>query len=179
MVRFLVRSDQHLSPSVQQLTNHVTGHMSSIYENNANDFGPGKVLDGDTGSKAVTLQEAAPWIAVEYPGPTEVSKVEIINAPGGDGQRTKDCEVRLVDDLTGIQGSAMFTGGTLLGSWAGPGAGGETFTINPPGRGFFATGKFVLFQCATAGDHLNVMEIKVFAGDTMRCVSHFTSEHDF
>ena len=56
---------------------------------------------------------------------------------------------------------------------------GETFTINPPGRGFFATGKFVLFQCATAGDHLNVMEIKVFAGDTMRCVSHFMSEHDF
>ena len=151
--------------------------MSTRYSET--DFGPDKVLDGDTGSKAVTQQEPAPWIAIEYPGATEVSKVEIINAPGADGQRTKDCEVRLVDDLTGIQGSAMFTGGTLLGSWAGPGAGGETFTINPPGRGFFATGKFVLFQCATAGDHLNVMEIKVFSGDTMRCVSHFMSEHDF
>ena len=120
-----------------------------------------KALDGDTNSKFVTQQETAPWIAIEYPSPTQVSKVEVVNAPGGDGQRTKDCEVRLVDDLTGIQGSAMFTGGTLLGSWAGPGVGGETFTITGS-----AAGKYLLFQCAT-GTYLNVMEIKVFAG---RCI---------
>ena len=132
--------------------------MSSVY---ASFHDSDKFLDGDTSSKAVTLQEAAPWMAIEYPSPTEVSKVEIVNAPDGDGQRTKDCEVRLVDDLTGILGSAMFTGGTLLGSWAGPGTGGETFTISTPG--VFATGKYVLFQCAT-DNYLNVMEIKVFAG---------------
>ena len=140
--------------------------MSSVYSDS---FGSDKALDGDTSSKAVTQEETAPWIAVEYPSPTEVSKVEIVNDAGADGQRTKDCEVRMVDDLTGILGSAMFTGGTLLGSWAGPGTGGETITINPPGRGVFATGKYVLLQCAT-GTYLNVMEIKVFAGKT-NCVS--------
>ena len=136
----------------------MTGHQSSHY---ANFHDADKAIDGDTNSKFVTQQETAPWIAIEYPSPTQVSKVEVVNAPGGDGQRTKDCEVRLVDDLTGIQGSAMFTGGTLLGSWAGPGVGGETFTITGS-----AAGKYVLFQCAT-GTYLNVMEIKVYAG---RCI---------
>ena len=150
--------------------------MSSLF---GDGFDSDKALDGDTSTKAVTLSETAPWIAVEYPSPTEVSKVEIINAPGaGDGQRIKDCEVRMVDDLIGIQASAMFTGGTLLGSWAGPGTGGETITINPPGRGVFATGKYVLLQCATE-NYLNVMEIKVFAGK-MCCVSHLIlSQHLF
>ena len=151
--------------------------MSSLFDNDSS-FDSSKALDGDTSSKAVTLAETAPWIAIEYPSPTEVSKVEIVNAPDTDGQRIKDCEVRMVDDITGIQASAMFTGGTLLGSWAGPGTGGETITINPPGRGVFATGKYVLLQCAT-GTFLNVMEIKVFAGK-MHCVSHLIlSKHFF
>ena len=147
----------------------MTGHISSDYD--STHHGPDKALDGDTNTKAVTQEEPAPWIAIEYPGPTEVSKVEIVNAPGTDGERTKDCEVRMVDDITGIQASAMFTGGTLLGSFAGPGSGGETITFNPPGRGVgVATGKYVLFQCTT-GTYLNVMEMKVFAG-MMYCVPH-------
>ena len=85
-------------------------------------------------------------------------------ADNQDAAELKNCEVRLVDNIHDVLGNAMFTEGTLLGSWAGPASNGETITINPPGRNHFAAGRFVLIQCRTDGTKLKLAEVRVFGG---------------
>ena len=122
-----------------------------------------KILDGNDSTLAITEEEVAPWLAIEYPEPTEVGKVELV-ADNQDAAELKNCEVRLVDNIDDVLGNAMYTEGTLLGSWAGPASNGETVTINPPGRNHFAAGRFVLVQCRTDGEKLRLAEVRVFGG---------------
>ena len=114
---------------------------------------------------SISEEEDAPWVAIEFPDPVEVGKVELVAADQEQAVELKNCEVRLLDDIVGILGSAMYTEGTLLGSWAGPASNGETITINPPGKNHFATGKYVLVQCATEGAKLRLAEVRVFGGE--------------
>ena len=114
---------------------------------------------------SISEEEDAPWVAIEFPDPVEVGKVELVAADQEQAVELKNCEVRLLDDIVGILGSAMYTGGTLLGSWAGPARNGETITINPPGKNHFAAGKYVLVQCATEGAKLRLAEVRVFGGE--------------
>ena len=114
---------------------------------------------------SISEEEDAPWVAIEFPDPVEVGKVELVAADQEQAVELKNCEVRLLDDIVGILGSAMYTGGTLLGSWAGPASNGETITINPPGKNHFAVGKYVLIQCATEGAKLRLAEVRVFGGE--------------
>ena len=85
-------------------------------------------------------------------------------ADNQDAAELKNCDVQLVDNIDDVLGNAMYTEGTLLGSWAGPASNGETITINPPGRNHFATGRFVLVQCRTDGEKLRLAEVRVFGG---------------
>ena len=134
-------------------------HASSVHlTHNAEN-----ILDGDDSTLAITEEEVAPWLAIEYPEPTEVGKVELV-ADNQDAAELKNCEVRLVDNIDDVLGNAMYTEGTLLGSWAGPASNGETITINPPGRNHFAAGRFVLVQCRTDGTKLKLAEVRVFGG---------------
>ena len=123
------------------------------------------VLDANTSTVSISEEEDAPWVAIEFPDPVEVGKVELVAADQEQAVELKNCEVRLLDDIVGILGSAMYTGGTLLGSWAGPASNGETITINPPGKNHFAVGKYVLVQCATEGAKLRLAEVRVFGGE--------------
>ena len=123
------------------------------------------MLDGNTSTVSISEEEDAPWVAIEFPDPVEVGKVELVAVDQEQAVELKNCEVRLLDDIVGILGSAMYTGGTLLGSWAGPASNGETITINPPGKNHFAIGKYVLIQCATEGAKLRLAEVRVFGGE--------------
>ena len=144
----------------EQLQNHLAAHGSSVHSTHNATF----VLDGNTSTVSISDEEDAPWIAIEYLDPTEVGKVELV-ADNEHAEELKNCEVRLLDNIVGVLGSAMYTGGTLLGSWAGPASDGETITINPPGKAHFATGKYVLVQCATEGARLRLAEVRVFGGE--------------
>ena len=144
----------------EQLQNHLAAHGSSVHSTHNATF----VLDGNTATVSISEEEDAPWIAMEYPDRTEVGKVELV-ADNEHAVELKNCEVRLLDNIVGVLGSAMYTGGTLLGSWEGPASNGETITINPPGKAHFATGKYVLVQCATEGARLRLAEVRVFGGE--------------
>ena len=146
--------------AAEQLQNHEAAHGSSIYLTHNATY----AFDGNTTTVSISEEEDAPWVAIEYVDPTEVGKVELV-ADQEHAVELKNCEVRLLDNITGVLGSAMYTEGTLLGSWAGPASDGETITINPPGKAHFATGKYLLVQCATEGARLRLAEVRVFGGE--------------
>ena len=103
--------------------------------------------------------ERAPWLALEFAGPVEVTRVDIYNRGDECGRcaaRTKNVEVRLIDELP-TSGDQMYTGGQLLGNFAGPGKKGEIIKVEGPVR----TGRYVLVQMNNQ-DCLNLHEVEAF-----------------
>ena len=101
----------------------------------------------------------APWLALEFAGPVEVTRVNIYNRGDECGRcalRTKNVEVRLVDELP-TSGYQMYTGGQLLGKFSGPGKKGEIIKVEGPVR----TGRYVLVQMNNR-DCLNLHEVEAF-----------------
>ena len=117
----------------------VTATLSSTLENNEH-FGAGKCIDGITegpdegtsdGANADfchTNDEPMPWIAIDYGTLVTVARVEIFNRNMA-GNRTRNVDVRISDELP-PSGSQMFSGGTLLGHFAGPGTNGQHIVIS-------------------------------------------------
>ena len=116
----------------------VTASQSSTYAGNAHQFGAdncidGKIRDVDHGPDGIrsichTNDEATPWIAIDYGTLVTVARVEIFNRPVA-GSRTRNVDVRISDELP-TSGSQMFSGGTLLGHFAGPGTDGQHIVIS-------------------------------------------------
>ena len=99
-------------------------------------FGAGNCIDGDTetvhpGVNAMchTSNDATPWIAVDYGTKVIVERVEIFNRAVGAGERTRNVDVRISDELP-TSGNQMFSGGSLLGHFAGPGTKGQHIIIS-------------------------------------------------
>ena len=95
---------------------------------------PAKCIDGETdipddGGVCHTHHEPAPWIAIDYGTTVNVQRVELFNRVACCGDRTKDVNVRISDELP-TSGSQMFSGGTLLGHFAGPGINRQQITIS-------------------------------------------------
>ena len=95
-------------------------------------------IDGNTGSDrgpdgryalCHTNRDPAPWIAIDYGTSVSVQRVEIFNRHDIAGSRTQNVDVRISNELptSGIQ---MFSGGTLLGHFAGPGTNGQHIIIS-------------------------------------------------
>ena len=103
--------------------------------------------------------ENAPWLALEFFEPVNVTRVVIYNRGDSDHyyQRLKNVEVRVTDKLP-TSGEKMFTEGELLGTFAGPGGRGQIITID---GNFNVTGKYVLVQMNNT-DFLNLHEVEVF-----------------
>ena len=104
-------------------------------------------------------KDSTPWLALEFAGPVEVTKVIIYNRgdkDAGSAARTKNVEVRLVDELP-TSGYQMHTGGQLLGTFSGPGKKGEIIKVEGPAR----TGRYVLVQMNNR-DCLNLHEVEAF-----------------
>ena len=115
----------------------VNATQSSVYHDDADQFGAGNCIDGGTcndnsphGLYAIchTDKVAAPWIAIDYGTSVTVQRVEIFNR-GGAGQRTRNVDVR-ISNMLPTSGSQMFSGGTLLGHFAGPATNGQHIIIS-------------------------------------------------
>merc|ERR1711971_1126925 len=87
------------------------------------------------------------------------TRVNIYNRGDKDGrsaERTKNLEVRLIDELP-TSGDQMYTGGELLGTFSRPGKKGEIIKVEGPVR----TGRYVLVQMNNR-DCLNLHEVEAF-----------------
>ena len=72
--------------------------------------------------------EQSPWLAIDYDSTVTVKRVEIHNR-WVFGERTRDVYVRISNELPTPSSSQMFSGGSLLGYFAGPGSDGQLITI--------------------------------------------------
>ena len=99
-------------------------------------FGAGNCIDGDTetvhpGKNAMchTKKDLTPWISIDYGTRVIVERVEIFNRRDCCGDRTRNVDVRISDQLP-TSGDQMFSGGSLLGHFAGPGTKGQHIIIS-------------------------------------------------
>ena len=95
-------------------------------------------IDGDTdtwhgpatnGICATNGGEATPWIAVDFGTRVSVERVELFNRKGCCWDRTRNVDVRISDELP-TSADQMFSGGSLLGHFAGPGTDGQHIIIS-------------------------------------------------
>ena len=100
----------------------MTATLSSTYYSGAN------CIDG-TGAMCHTNNDATPWIAIDYGTRVIVERVEIINRGDCCGDRTRNVDVRISDELP-TSGDQMFSGGSLLGHFAGPATNGQHIIIS-------------------------------------------------
>jgi len=123
-------------------------------------FVAGNCIDGDTGGRDTlchSFNGATPWIAVDYGTRVSVQKVEIFNRADCCGDRTQNVDVRISDELP-TSGSQMFSGGTLLGHFAGPATNGQHIIIS----GQETSGRYVIVQMDNGEYSLNLEEVKAF-----------------
>jgi len=149
--------------------------LSSTYQKN-NFFGAAKCIDGNTegpdegvedGASADfchTENEPTPWLAIDYGTTVTVQRVEIFNRRQCCADRTRNVDVRISDVLP-TSGSQMFSGGTLLGRFVGPGSAGQRITIS----GQSMSGRFVIVQMDNGHDALNLKEVKAFGQSVGSC----------
>ena len=112
-----------------------TASMSSKYDGQI--YGPAKCIDGDTkkpsilfsgGNMCHTRGEPSPWLAIDYGDTVTVSRVDIFNREDCCGATTRKVDVRVSNELP-TTASEMFSGGSLLGHFAGPGTDGQHIII--------------------------------------------------
>jgi hypothetical protein len=187
----------HLAPAIsaQNVTNGqnqwsgpvvelepVSATQSSILEGwgDAHQYEAGNCIDGDTGGRRLCHtndgtenDDATPWIAIDYGTRVIVERVEIFNRLIY-GDRARNIDVRISDELPS-SGSQMFSGGTLLGHFAGPATDGQHIIIS----GQETSGRYVIVQmdncsgahfthsiCNNGGAPLMFREVKAFGRAT-------------
>ena len=115
----------------------MTATQSSTHNNDDHQFGAGNCIDGDTDSDkrpdghwaiCLTLAGTKPWFAIDYGTSVAVQRVDLFNR-GAYGGRTRNVEVRISNELPSSS-SEMFSGGNLLGSFAGPAVDGQHIVIS-------------------------------------------------
>ena len=80
-----------------------------------------KCIDGNMSTSCHSWQcsEKAPWIALQFHGPVEVSRVDIYNIGNHLASRTRNVEIRLTDELP-ASADQMYAGGQPFGTFQGP-----------------------------------------------------------
>ena len=130
---FMILSDSELLVITGvELLQPVTAQMSSTHSPRTAD----RCIDGDTetdayhgGNMCHTQDEPFPWLAIDYGTTVTVKRVEIYNRDDCCGDRTKNVDVRISNDLP-TSASQMFSGASLLGHFAGPGADGQHIIVS-------------------------------------------------
>ena len=109
--------------------------------------------------------DPAPWFAIDFGGEDAVSvgKVLLANRASCCGEKTKNVEVRLSNDLP-TDGKSMFTGGQLLGKFIGPGSNGQKIEIDSEEGWERMVGRFLIIQMdhTDKPDALNLKEVTAF-----------------
>ena len=108
----------------------VRASLSTTYQN----FHASNCIDGDVGERGLdslchSHWGVAPWLAIDYGKLVSVRRVEIFNRLGCCGNRAKNVDVR-VSDILPTTDKQMFSGGTLLGHFAGPGTDGQLINVS-------------------------------------------------
>ena len=90
-----------------------------------------RCIDGKIDSFCHTIGggHPSPWLAIDYKTLVSVQRVEIFNRGDCCGGRTRNVEVRISNELP-TSSSQMFSGGNLLGSFAGPAVDGQHIVIS-------------------------------------------------
>jgi len=147
----------------------VTATQSSTYQEvgayDGTEFPASKCIDGDTEGHSLvdrnmchTQSEPFPWFAIDYGKMVAVNQVEIFNREACCGESTKNVDVRVSAELP-TSANEMFTGGSLLGHFAGPATNGQLITI----RGPLLWGRYVIVQMDNGDDNaLNLREVRAF-----------------
>ena len=89
----------------------------------------GDVGEGGVGSLCHSYGGVAPWLAIDYGKLVSVRRVEIFNRLGCCGNRAKNVDVRVSNNLPTTD-KQMFSGGALLGHFAGPGTDGQLINVS-------------------------------------------------
>ena len=147
------------------LLHPVAATQSSTYNN---DFPADNCIDGDVEDPKkichTNLEEQAPWIAIDYTVSVTVLRVEIFNRQDCCGERTKDVEV-IVSDQLPTSASNVFSGGVEFDHFRGPATDGEQIVISGDKvpKGEVASGRYVIVQMNNGeGNPLNLQEVKAF-----------------
>merc|ERR1712173_100138 len=105
--------------------------------------------------------ERSPWLVIGYGTTVLVKRVEIFSREDCCGERTKNVEVRISNELP-TSASQMFSGGSLLGQFAGPATNGQHIIISGP----TLSGRYVIVQMDNGeGTSLNLKEVMAFGGE--------------
>ena len=131
-VMFMIVSKGFIITGVE-LLQPVTAQMSSTHSPRTAD----RCIDGDTETAANhdhtnlchTQEEGLPWLVIDFGTPVTVKRVEIFNRDDCCGDRTKNVDVRVAYELP-TSSSQMFSGGSLLGHFAGPGTDGQHIIVS-------------------------------------------------
>merc|ERR1711973_144609 len=149
----------------------VTATQSSTYQEvgayDGTEFPASKCIDGDIEGHSLvdrnmchTQNEPSPWLAIDYGKLVRVHRVEIFNREACCGDRTKNVDVRISRELP-TSANEMFSGGSLLGHFAGPATNGQRINIT----GQAAWGRYVIVQMDNGEDNaLNLREVRAFGG---------------
>ena len=107
--------------------------------------------------------DPAPWIALDFGSQVSVGKVVLANRINCCGDRTSKVEVRLSDELP-TDGKSMFTGGQLLGKFAGPGRNGQQVEIKSVDGWGRKVGRYLIVQMDKTDkpNSLNLKEVTAF-----------------
>ena len=107
--------------------------------------------------------DPAPWFAIDYGDRVSVGKVVLANRIDCCGERTSKVEVRLSDELP-TDGKRMFTGGQLLGKFAGPGSNGQKVEIKSVDGWVGIAGRYLIVQMDKTDKpgSLNLKEVTAF-----------------
>ena len=95
-----------------------------------------------------TLFEPAPWVAIsfaDYGHVFSVGHVVLFNRLDQNARRTKNVEIRLADEMP-KSAQKMFSGGELLGTFAGPAKRGERVEIHSVPGWEKKFGRFLIIQ---------------------------------
>ena len=101
------------------------------------DFPPARCIDGDKKTRTQegichskrNEKERAPWLALDFgDSATSVERVDIFNRADCCGDRLRNVEVRVANDLP-TYGNVMFSSGALFGKFDGPGYNGQHIII--------------------------------------------------
>ena len=133
--------------------------MSSTYDD---DMNAGKCTDGitDGSNMCHTHHQQAPWLALDYGVRVSVEKVVLHNRDGSDhnAARTRNVVVKISDQLP-TTAASMFSGGDLLGTFAGPGTPGQRIEIISGNNWLVKMGRYVIVQMDNDNEPLNLKEV--------------------
>ena len=109
------------------------------------------------------VAEPNPWFAIDYGDEVRVSvgKTVIVNRKGCCGERAKNIEVRLSNELP-TDGESMYEGGRLLGKFEGPGTTGGTIEIESEEGWEQLVGRYLIVQMDNGEDPLHFKEVTAF-----------------